>query len=433
MLACVSLYRLGCLLFCGVLAIGLIGTTSAKQVGIKDNLVAAWNASSKDRGEYLAGTKKVEKETAKAAKKIADDAAEYYLYRITHRSSYKFQVVQDEFAKDMEAANAKKCDASFKALLGRALVASMKNVLTEQEIDKGDAVIVVNAAMMLPSMAKLKQDDVGNYLVELATSKNTHAIVRYYALKALKDCIPIAVQPSDNDYDPTSAAQNARRKQDAAYVDALAKFIEQTPVEIKSMSKPEIDAVRFVRREAIISLSAAGSPAVLALNKKQRKKDFPDGPVAPTLLKVLTKDGLQPPASLQEKVEAALGLCAMKHPNMDEYNPDVAAYLIGQTLAEFASEYSVDLANFSKNVDKKKPPFLPWKHDAKRLQDGLKKFADNANTPSAKGLYEVGDPVLKSIATYDSFVVATLRTQLPGRPKDGTVFKTLKTPAIPLN
>ena len=136
---------------------------------------------------------------------------------------------------------------------------------------------------------------------------------------------------------------------------------------------------------------------------------------------------------MQEKVEAAIGLCAMRHPEMPEYNPDVAAYLIGQTLADFASDYSVDLQNFGKGVEKKKTPFLPWKQDAKRLQDKLKNFADSANTPNAKGLYITAEPLLKSIAVYDSVNVAAFRTQLLPAPKDGTVFKTLKTPAIPLN
>jgi hypothetical protein len=429
MLTCFSTSRLGWLLFCFATAIALTSVSSAEQVGTKDNLDAAGKAMAKDRGEFLAG-KKVDAANKNVAKKVVTDAADYYLYRITHRSSYKFQAVQDEFARDMEAA--KKSDASFKALLGPALVASMRNVLAEQKIDKGDGVIIVNAAMMLPTMGRLKQDDVGNYLVELVNAENTHQIVRFYASKALKEYMPITLQPNDNDLDLT---KNAKRKQDAAYVDALVKFIEHPP-EVKSMSQPEMEAVRFVRREAIISLAQAGAPAVLAVNKKsQVKKDLLEGPVAPTLLKVLAKDGLQPPPTLQEKVEAVLGLCAMRYADMPEYNPDVATYLIGQTLTDFASEYSVDLGNFGKGVEKKKIPFLPWKHDAKRLKDGLKKFADNTGTPSAKALNGLAEPILKSIAEHESVNVNALRTQLQAPdwlPKDNKAFKTLKTPAIPL-
>ena len=200
------------------------------------------------------------------------------------------------------------------------------------------------------------------------------------------------------------------------------------------MSQPEIDAVRFVRREAIIVLAHAGSPAVLAVNKKQEKNDMLLGPVAPTLLKVLAKDGLHPPATLPEKLEAALGLCAMKHADMVEYNPDVATYLIGQMLTEFASDYSVDLVNFRKGGNNK-IPFLPWKHDAKRLKDGLKKFAENAATPTAKSLKGLADPILDLMILHEAVNVNALRTQLQAPewlPSDNKAFKTLKTPAIAL-
>ena len=433
MFAYPSTFRLGWLLFCFALAIALTSASSANEIGVPQNLEAAWKANDKDRREYMTGPKTVVAASKNAAKKIATEAAQYYLYRITLRGAYKFQAVQDQFAIDM-AETKKKSDSSFTNLLGPALVASMKEVLAVQD-KKKDAVVIVNAAMMLPAMGKLKQVDVGNYLVQLANGKETHPIVRYYALKALKEHMPITAQHNDNDLDLTNQGQNAKRKQDAAYVDTLVKFIEE-PVETTGMSQPEIEAVRFVRREAIISLSAAASPAVLAVNKKQVKKDILEGPVAPTLLKVLAKGGLQPPASLQEKVEAVLGLCAMKHTTMPEYNPDVATYLIGQTLTDFASDYSVDLENFIEGVEKKKIPFLPWKHDAKRLKDGLKKFVENnPETPAAKSLKGLADPVLDFMALHKSVNVNAFRTQLQAAdwlPKENKAFKTLKTPAIPL-
>ena len=39
-----------------------------------------------------------------------------------------------------------------------------------------------------------------------------------------------------------------------------------------------------------------------------------------------------------ERIEAAIGLCHLKYPNMPEYNKDVAVYLVGLTLLEFVRE-----------------------------------------------------------------------------------------------
>src|SRR6516162_4331800 len=95
--------------------------------------------------------------------------------------------------------------------------------------------------------------------------------------------MPITIQPGD-DLELTDKAQNDKRKRDAKLVDALTKYIEH-PFNVKGRSAEEVDAVRFIRREAIFTLAHAGAPAVLAVNKK--KKEILQGPVAPTLLKVL--------------------------------------------------------------------------------------------------------------------------------------------------
>src|SRR5207244_1546371 len=110
--------------------------------------------------------------------------------------------------------------------------------------------------------------------------------------------------------------------------------------DLSALPYEEQMAVRFIRREAIIALAQAGAPAVSAVPDKVAKKaPNPVGLVAPTLLKVLAGN-LQPPPSSHEKIEAAIGLCNMKHPNMPEYNPGLATYLIGQMILDLSAEYS---------------------------------------------------------------------------------------------
>ena len=236
-------------------------------------------------------------------------------------------------------------------------------------------------------------------------------------------------------------AQDAKRKSDANLVDTLRKYVEDDvnrSVKGKSLTPEELAAVRFMRREAIVVLAHAGSPAVLVL----KKGGVLQGPVAPTLMKVLVKGELDPPPSLQEKIEAALGLCAMKYPNMDEYDPSVATYLVGRTLLEFIDDYSRELAAIAAVGPGKKVPYIAYRTDARRFHDGLTELA-KTNTKAALDLKAAGQLALaklnnaKDVIPYPGLDnVAPFRQliQSPAfRPKDGKVFRNVKGPVIPLD
>ena len=413
--------RPGWLLLVVLVLFALGGIASAEQIGTAKDL-ETWKKA--DYRDYMYGKKKVEDK--KDAEKVANYTAQYHIYRITH-SAPKAEV-QLEFAK-MIFHGEKKDNKEFLNILGPKMVESMKEVLRAQD-PKKDATVIINAAMMLPTMARLKQDDVGAYLVDLVKGKDTHPAVRLYALKALKEYMPISEQPTVEDYRSSSKLQIARRERDKKYVELLTKFIED-PVEVKGMSQGEMKGVKFLRREAIISLAYAGSPAVLAVPEKVGKKKTPDGMVAPTLLKIVAGD-LQPPPSMQEKVEAAIGLLNMKYPNMPEYNPDLTTYLVGKMLVDFATEYNTDAINFT---GFKSPAYLPWKADARRLKDALSIHARNANTKNAKALRSEADLVLDKIIAYGSPNLNQFSGEVEKwRPeKDSKVFKTLTAPQIHLD
>jgi hypothetical protein len=432
----ISPVRLAWLLFGAAVTVALCQVASATQVGVVNVLEDNWKKTDKDRIAYMKAEKAVEDK--KAAEMVAQACAQYYLYRITH-GTMDAHKVQEKFA-EMIATGGKADNKEFVNILGPKLVESMKEVLARQQNPKKDAIVIVNAAIMLPTMAKLKQDDVGNYLVEVIAGKDTHDVVRLYAIKAIKELMPITVQQDGARLDLERKEQNAKRNQDAKHVDALTKFIER-PIIVAGLPYGEIEGRRFLRREAIIALAHAGSPAVLAVKELIGKKKSPDGMVAPTLLKVLANNDMQPPPSVQEKVEAAIGLLNMKYPNMPEYNPDLATYLVGKTLVEFATEYNTDLTNFS---DKKRPSYLPWKDDARRLQEAIKKHAErNPENLSAKELKHYAESpskmdkrLLDRVIAYENVVVNELSEDVEKkwrpRVKDGKVFKTLTAPEIRL-
>jgi hypothetical protein len=425
------------------LGLGIILATPAdgwtQQLGgTKESLYKAFRENSKRRDKLFSGEEPATADD-KSALKIAEAAANWYIYRLTHVTENPLDV-QKEFSSEVEKMMGKTFDKKVKNnrefinMFGPALVSSMKEVLA-RDVKKNQAT-VINAATMLPTMAKLKQDTVSDYLIELVNDSNTHDVVRLYALKGLKEAMPITIQPGD-DLDLTDAAQNLKRSRDVKLVTALTKYIEgiERSASEAGMSAEELDAVRYIRREAIISLAHAGAPAVLAVPMKVGKKPAPDGMVAPTLLKVLA-GSLKPPPSLQEKIEAALGLCAMKHPNMPEYDPSVATYLIGQTIVEFVDHYNKDWENIAAIGAGRRIPSIAYRTEAKRLRDGLADFAKNGNLKS-KELKEVAYPILDSMTpsatTYPRIdnpkVLHQYLQQLQQtRPKTGEVFKTLKAP-----
>src|SRR5205823_3618728 len=87
-------------------------------------------------------------------------------------------------------------------------------------------------------------------------------------------------------------------------------------------------------------------------------------------------------------------LCAMRHPNMPEYDPSIAAFLIGKTIVDFIDDYNKDLANIAAVGAGGKLPMIGYRTEAKRLSDGLNEFAKNANIKSATELKNLAQPIL---------------------------------------
>lgn len=432
-------------------SIGMLFTLApdARSQGLiraKEDLKKAYDDVYKARNDLMLGNKTANPKSD-ADKKVAEAVAQYFIFRAPIKTDAA--AAPAEFTKEirnlMDKKNLKE-KQNFIDMLGKESVAAMKIVL-ERDI-KSDGSTVVYASQMLAPMAMLKQEEVCAYLIELIDDAKTHDVIRLHALKAMREVMPIRIQ---QELLPLGAEdfkdkdQNARRKFDAVNVDALVKYIERS-IDTQKMQPDEIATMHFLRREAIISLAAAGAPAVTAQPKAPRKPL--DGLVAPTLMKALTKRGLTPATNLHEKIEAAVGLCNMDYSWMPEYQSDVAVYLVGKTLAEFFGEYNKDLGSISVDGKNKQVPLYGFKADGKRFEAGLKKMEENArsdtklsipgNATTLKAAAELrvkANVVLGPMFLYkdsgrlEDFV----RFVDQIRPKNSYPFKTLKTPEIPLD
>ena len=106
-----------------------------------------------------------------------------------------------------------------------------------------------------------------------------------------------------------------------------------------------------------------------------------------------------PPFSLSEKVEAAIGLCNLKTNDQQlkaapQYNTDLAAYVLANTVYEFVTAYNNDFVVFKAAPTKGKDdthvvPRLPWKYYAARLDKGLEDMAANLTGPAAKKVVDL--------------------------------------------
>jgi hypothetical protein len=295
---------------------------------------------------------------------------------------------------------------------------------------------VVNAAIMLPEIAKLKQEDVGDLLVELLKDKNRHDAVKLYAAKAMREFFPAHMvnfldKKEDKDF-------QLRFKRDSDRLDALVAFMDRKPS--APPDEAESDVIRYLRKEAVTSLGHVGVPALWSHKLPEVK-----GPAAYHLLRVLVKgkDGYQPAPSLAERVEAALGLCKLQDTAKDvDYDPSMAVYAIGLCFFDFASEYRADHSVIVGRKDPKaikegsKIPTLPWKILSVRFQGAMKDLVANTNKTPAyanaqrleKEVTRMADQMFKYVQVEDPSVfrrglVDTIK------PKTGKLYK-MKGPEI---
>jgi len=235
-----------------------------------------------------------------------------------------------------------------------------------------------------------------------------HDLIKLGAIKALRKFMPVDGWGEANT-DPTllyDKIKIARKKGDLERVEALTQFILRPPPAMANSE--ELEAYRFLRREAIETLGEARAPAVAAfVLKKQGEVEWP---IAPVLLRVLIPGAMTPEPNLYERNEAALGLCNMK--SFDLYEPGPTYYFINKTFFELAKDFSEDFTNIAAGDKRKLPTTFPWKHTSKAWDAGLKNLsavaADKADKKKADTIFRNAQEIMARMFDHKSNINANI-------------------------
>lgn len=383
--------------------------------------------------------------TFEPKKDVLDLAAQFYVYRITWPNAtsdsatmatavheFRTQLVDQILHKEYVKRNQK-----FQEMFAPMLVNRFRE-LTALEF-QANAKVLLNGAQMLQPLGRIKHDEVGKYLAELLDDPAKHDAIKLFAAKGLHENFPIHVLVEEDFPDDKL---KKRRDSEARRVEALERFILRPPP--SDASQDELRAFVYIRREAIAAMAAAGAPAVSFI----KREGEPKGVVVPVLLRVLLPAlrpdqeapandmRLKPLPSIAEKVEAAIGVlhAIPEQKKIEGYQSQTAAYLFGRFVKEFGEAYNEDLPNLRQKD--RKPPVIPWKIAAKRLEQAWVEAGGASKSPLPPDFKRIELPVrdiLKQMSDYgtinERLVELSPLLKAP-EPKNRALFPTSKKPHV---
>jgi hypothetical protein len=302
-------------------------------------------------------------------RRVLEMAAKWYVNRLTWPQFYKgpeegpietihaskmAPLVAEANRQLPEYRTHKGLDAKQEAFVNefsKQLIAQIKTLLQAKEWP----ISRINAAMILAHLGKVGYEPAADAMVDLISDPKETDAVKLYALRGLKDLFALQHLP-ERPY--TFQNKERERKSILALLDFLVR-----KVNLAGASEEEVNAFRWVRREAIKALAETRYPAVMNDTKVV-------GPTAWQLLRVCCKDGFDPEPSLAERVEAAIGVLRLNPRLSPGYNADYAVHGVGALIRDYVSSYNKDFR------DNKAKSFV-WKYDALRLAAALQVLRGN--------------------------------------------------------
>jgi hypothetical protein len=330
--------------------------------------------------------------------KLLDKAAQWFVYRVTWKKYQEREPVDgvslstgrsvyDILQKDLypllivpdpARPTWKPNQAQFEYMQAftKALIPHIDKVLQNPR-----AIARINAALILVKLSESGQEQLLDPLVKILEDNDQHDAIKFQVLVALAN-----VFKGDPFVDPEIRGFLDHEKEGDA-IKAIVNFLEKRkPPEFSRTKRPsteELEAFKYVRRQAIRTLGFVRQPIVA-------KRKIVISRPALALLKVVAKDGFMPPPSLSEQVEAAISLCQLQFRLVSDYNVDYAVAQLGKFLVQFGDDYEKERAQPSKTQS--------WKYDAAILGQALQAFQkEGRDSKNVDEFAKLGSTMCKSI------------------------------------
>ena len=358
-------------------AVSVVGVSLGQgQLGNSDQIEKAWKGAKEF--EFLQQVRGIKP----PVDADLDLAAKFYVYRMTWDDASMAKSVakfNDFIDKEVNGTFGDRGDnTQFKTEFTRALVTRFTELTDLPFLENSRA--VVNGTQMFPGLAKMQQEEAAVYLQDIIDKSGKNAqrpgqdALRLFALRALGEMLPVTpwAEPAGL-FLKQKKANLDKKDRDLARIKVITDFIERpapTPPNPDTLA-----AYRYLRREAIEALAHGGWPAVNSYREDAKSKM--EGPIALTLMKVIVPGNLNPPPSLSEKNEAALGLLSLKGTATYDGRPTLP--FIAATLIEMNKTYAEDLPSI-----KAGQAHFGWKIEGARWKKAIEILVDPANGPFCK-------------------------------------------------
>jgi hypothetical protein len=243
---------------------------------------------------------------------------------------------------------------------GRAMVAALEPLV----LNKSNPIVTINAARMLSEVCQSGYDGAAELCIKILEKENESDGVKLFALQGLKNLF--AIEP-DKD---VQAARTVFQKNNSLQltplerrsIQALISFVQRKSPLPENAPEEELNAVRYVRCEAIRALGKVRVQSVKNLGQIE-------GRPALTLLRASRSDGMNPSTSTKERVEAIVGFCQLLADRDRDMQLDYAVYQIGQAICELGEYRNANNQDTS----------IPWKVAGERMQEALDRWEVGAN------------------------------------------------------
>lgn len=304
-----------------------------------------------------------------SAKELLDKVAKYYAGRLSDPALQKDGMSQhvQEFIRRLlvppqnpyPRLNAEQ--KKFVDEFGKAMITQLEPLA----LNNSKPIVRVNAARMASEVARGGYDGAAELFLKLLDMQNGTDGERFWALRGLnnlfsiepeKDILPgKTIFQKQNNLQVTPLERNAIR--------TLISFVQRKPANLpEDAPAEEVDAFRYVRCEAIRALGKVRVQTIKNLGQVE-------GRPALALLRASRSDGMSPPTSAKERVEAIVGFCQLLADKDRDMQLDYAVNHIGQAIAELAAYKNANPGDVS----------IPWKVAGERIQEALDKWDAGAN------------------------------------------------------